>query len=486
MPTPSEALQVALRHHTAGNLAEAEQIYRGILASDPRHADALHLLGVIAHQTGRDDLAAELIAQAIALNPSVAEYHNNLGNALKEMGRPDEAVSYLRQALALKPEYVDAHYNLGNVLNEQDRLEEAIECYRYALSLKPQHAGACVNLGNGFRSLGRISEALDCYRQALRIEPDFVDARWNRACALLLSGNLADGWNEYECRWELERARSRRRNFPQPLWDGSDISGRNMLLHAEQGIGDTLQFVRYAPLVAKRGARVVLECHPALKSLLETVEGVAQVVSAGEPLPEFDLHSPLLSLPRAFRTTLETIPKTVPYVRASRELVRMWKEMPELGGKSLKVGVAWAGGTSDPKRDCGLSMFASLAKLEGVQLYSLQKGEAAKQAANPSEGMALFDLTAGLNDFADTAALISHLDLVISIDTAVAHLAGAMGRPVWTLLRFAPDWRWMLAREDSPWYPTMRLFRQEKPGDWSGVFARVTQELHGVAKKRRA
>lgn len=477
MASVAEALQAALQHHNAGNLAEAERIYRQILAVEPRHADSLHLLGMIAFHAGRPDAARELIKQAIALNAGVPEYHSNLGNVLKESGSLEDAIVSYRRALELRPEFADAHYNLGNAYAKDERLEQAVECYQASLRLRPDYPPALVNFGNALRSLGRIREALHFYDLVPDGAAEFAETRWNRAIALLLSGDFAAGWDAYECRWNLERARPRRRNFSQPEWDGSAIAGRTILLHAEQGFGDTIQFVRYAPLVAARGVRVVLECQPELVTLVAAMKKVKQVVPAGEKLPDFDFHLPLLSAPRIFRTTLENVPAVVPYLRADAALARKWTAKLPRGKKKLKVGLVWAGGTSDPKRDCTLAMLGALGSTKDTIFVSLQKGDAGAQAACPPVGMTLLDLTGALNDFSDTAALISKLDLVISVDTSVAHLAGALGKPVWTLLRFAPDWRWLLGRDDSVWYPTMRLYRQHAPGDWSQAIARLARDF---------
>lgn len=481
-----QSLQIALEHHNAGNLAEAERIYREILSLDPRHADALHLLGVIAFHAGRTDAACDLIQRAIALNPSVPEYHSNLGNVLKEIGSTEDAIASYRCALALRPGFADAQYNLGNAYAKDERLDQALECYQASLQLRPVYPPGWVNIGNALRSLGRIPEALDYYDRVPSTAAEFSETRWNRAIALLLSGDLARGWQEYECRWNLERAKPRRRNFAQPAWDGENISSRTILLHAEQGFGDTLQFIRYAPLVAAGGARVVVECQPELAKLIRGMDGIGSVLSTGEKLPDFDLHLPLLSLPRIFRTTLDTIPASVPYLHLDSARARRWARMLASGRKKrFKVGLAWAGGTSDPKRDCSLAALGPLAAAFNTVFVSLQKGEAAAQAANPPPGMELLDMATELHDFTDTATLISRLDLVISVDTSVAHLAGALGKPVWTLLRFAPDWRWLLGRADSPWYPTMRLFRQSEPGVWRVAIATVARELSILAQQRR-
>jgi tetratricopeptide (TPR) repeat protein len=484
VPSIGEALQVAIAHHQAGNLAEAERLYRQILALDPRHADSLHLLGVIAFHVGRADAGRSLIGEAIGINPQVPEYYNNLGNILKETGADQEALACYRRALELRPGFVDAHFNLGNTHAKEERFDAAIESYRAALQLQAGHAGSWLNLGNTLRSLGRIEEALECYRHVPTSSPFFAEARWNRAIALLLGGELTAGWEDYEGRWDLERAKPRRRDFPQPAWDGSTAKGRRILLHAEQGLGDTIQFIRYAALVKARGLKVLLECPAALQSLLARASGIAQVVASGEALPEFDLHLPLLSLPRVFGTTLESIPAPRAYLSPDPSLARKWKA--KLGGTEPgpRVGLVWAGGTSDRKRDCGLAALAPLAAARRATFYSLQVGEAAGQAARPPPGMHLVDLSPELKNFSDTAALIGQLDLVITTDTAAAHLAAALGKPTWILLRYAPDWRWLLGRDDSPWYPSARLFRQHKAGDWAEPIECAASALRSFRKSR--
>ena len=473
----AEALQSALRHHNSGNLAEAERLYREILKQEPHHAESLHLLGVIAFQAGRADAAQELIQQAIALNPSAPEFHSNLGNVLKAVGSPEEAMACYRRALALRPDFPDAYYNIGNAHLNEERFDEAIACFQESLRLRPNYAPACVNLGNAFRSLGRIAEAIDSYDRVPRDAADFAESRWNRAIAILLSGDLARGWEEYECRWNLERAKSLRRNFKEPVWDGSPIDGRTILIHAEQGYGDTIQFIRYAPLVATQGARVVVECQAHLVTLISKMRGIERVVAAGDPLPAFDFHVPLLSLPRIFGTTLENVPAPTSYLHSDPALAHRWTVRLRGETTRLKVGLVWAGGTSDPKRDCSLAMLGELAGTPDTVFVSLQKGTAAAQAVSPPAGMSLIDANQWLNDFADTAAAISQLDLIVSVDTSVLHLAGALGRPAWGLLRFAPDWRWLLGRTDNPWYPSVRLFRQELPGSWQAPISAIAMEL---------
>ena len=297
---------------------------------------------------------------------------------------------------------------------------------------------------------------------------------------LLFSGNFKEGWKEYEWRFNAFPSIYQNRNFSIPLREGSDVSGLTVLLFSEQGFGDTIQFVRYAPLVAKRGAKVILECQKELVSLLQTVEGIHKVIVHGSELPEFDVYWPLLSSPLFFDTNLENIPQKIPYITPDNLLVEKFHNRVQNDKAKLKIGLSWAGRpthSNDIFRSVSLDLFSPLAQIEDVTLYSLQKGEAAKQMEIKPIGWKIIDYNNEINDFSDTAGLIANLDLVISVDTAVAHLAGAIGKPVWTLIPFAPDWRWMLNREDSPWYPTMRLFRQSSPGDWESVITKVKDEL---------
>ena len=476
--------QRAGQEYQAGRLQEAGMLCEEVLQFQPDHPGAHLLLGNLAQTGGRLDGAEAHYRQVLRTNPDSVEACNNLGVVLQAQGKLEAAVACYQQALILQPTYADVHHNLGNVLQEQGKLEAAVACYQQALILKPTYAEVHNNLGNVLEEQGKLEAAVLCYRQALALKPSYAMAHWNLALALLHAGSFEQGFREYEWRWQAEKflKRNARVVRSQPFWDGSDFRKKTLLLFAEQGYGDTIQFIRYVPLVAKRGGRVIVACQPELVSLLASVSGIAQVLNDKERLADFDIHAPLLSLPLAFATTLDTVPAQIPYIIADRSRVEVWRERLRTNRKTLNVGVAWAGhplfmNDHNRKRSCPFSMFASLAKVRNVNFYSLQKGEAEKVASEPPEGMAFIDMTAFLNDFADTAALINNLDLVISIDTAVAHLAGAMGKPVWTLLPYVPDWRWLSDRDDSPWYPTMRLFRQERPGDWPGVFARVAGEL---------
>jgi tetratricopeptide (TPR) repeat protein len=460
--------------------AEALHSYRKAIHLNPYLTDAYYNMGVLFQETEALDEAAACYQRALHLNPAYPDVLNNLGSVFQEQGQLDEAAACYQKALQLNPAYAEALNNLGNVFQEQGKLDEAAACYQKSLHLNPAYAKALNNLGNVFQEQGKLDEAAACYQKALQLNPDDIEARWNMALAQLLAGNYSEGWRGYESRWKKRDFIHYQRNLPQPLWDGSDITGRSMLLSAEQGFGDAIQFVRYASLIAKRGAAVIVECQKELASLLATVEGVQQVVVRGEPLPEFNIWCPLLSLPLLFDTTLETIPAQIPYMHANQPLAQKWWDRMYHDSAKIKIGLVWSGNPRNKKlrhKSCSPDTFLPLANLENVTLYSLQKDEAAKQAKNTPEGMRLIDYTGELHDFMDTAALIENLDLVVSVDTAVAHLAGAIGKPVWTLLPFVPDWRWMLNREDSPWYPTMTLFRQHAPGDWETVIDAVKEKL---------
>jgi len=518
MTMPPEMIQqafaLAVQHHQAGRMREAEQLYRQILAREPTHADALHRLGLIAYQAGHVDAAVDLIRKAAAANPSHAPAYSNLGNALRDKGQFDEAIVACRQAIVLRPDFAAAHYNLGKalqdrgqvddaigayrqalicnpklaeghlslgyMLNDRGEFDAAVAAYRQALALNPRYAEACCNLGVALQNKKQLNEAMAACRQALAMNANLADAHYNLAQLLLQQGDFVEGWKEYEWRWKLKSFPSLRRDFGQPEWDGSDLKGRTILVYAEQGFGDTMQFIRYVPLLADRGAKVVVGCYPQLRRLLEGTRGVAHWLMGGQAVPAFDVHASLMSLPLLCGTTLESIPAAVPYVHAEPERVAWWQR--ELAGdsKSFKVGLVWSGSAkhkNDRSRSLALADLAPLGQVPGVRFYSLQKGDAAGQAKDPPAGLAVLDRTEELQDFADTAALIANLDLVISVDTSVAHLAGALAKPVWTLLPFVSDWRWLLDRSDTPWYPTMRLFRQGAPGDWSGAIAQLAAAL---------
>ncbi|WP_158903669.1 tetratricopeptide repeat protein [Burkholderia sp. L27(2015)] len=430
--------------------------------------------------------------RAIALKPDFAQALNNRACVLRDLGRPVDALESCDRAIALWPDYADAWSNRGNALGDLGRPEEARTSYQRAIAIAPNLIDAWNNQGLCLIELNRRDEALLSYQQALSLAPDYAETHWNESLCLLQVGRLEEGWRKYEWRWQRNRIKASRRTFEQPLWLGDEaIAGKTILLHAEQGLGDTLQFCRYVALVAKLGARVVLEVPAELLTLLANLEGVAQIVEQGAPLPPFDYHCPLLSLPLAFNTSVSTIPSGTPYLFADADRVQQWRVRIGSGPDSrLKVGLVWAGGNRagvaelrniDARRSIALAQLQPLLDLPSVQYYSLQKGAPAQQLAQlpsePAGGQAVVDYADELTDFADTAALVENLDLIISVDTSTAHLAGAMGKPVWILNRFDTCWRWMLERDDSPWYPSARLFRQPALGDWGNVIDAVRTAL---------
>jgi tetratricopeptide (TPR) repeat protein len=499
-----------------GDQAGALACFRQAVQLSPDSAEAHSNLGCTLKEQGKRDEALICFRHAVRLNPDFAVAQINLGNLLRELGHFAEAVACCRRAVQLEPDLAEAHYNLGLALADQGERDEAATCLRGALRLKPDHAGAYMTLGKvfleqgqlddawasyqhaarlapndpaGLYSLGivlfeqgRYDEALASYQRALQLKPDCPLTHGNRSLAWLLLGRFEEGWPEYEWRWP-GLLLSSRPVFSQPQWDGSPLDGRTILLYTEQGLGDTLHFIRYAPLVKQRGGTVVLACLKALHPLLANGPGIDRLIAPFEALPPFDVHAPLLSLPRIFGTTLATIPANVPYLFADPHLVEQWRrELDTFPG--FKIGIAWQGSPKNPgdrKRSIPLAQFEPLAHVPGIQLFSLQKGLGREQLRPLADRWGMIDLTDRLDEttgaFMDTAAVMKSLDLVITADTAVAHLAGALGVPVWVALPFVPDWRWLLERSDSPWYPTARLFRQTRRGDWEGVFQRIAEAL---------
>ncbi|MGH8629191.1 MAG: tetratricopeptide repeat protein, partial [Burkholderiales bacterium] len=413
------------------------------------------------------------------LDPSQARALNNLGNAYQVLGRPEEAAASFRNAIEADASFAEAHLNLGIALHHAESVHEAAACYRAALKHKPALAEASLNLGYLLEQQGDARGAADSYRAAIAARPDFAEAHFNHALQLLQSGEFARGWEEYEWRLKLPELAPLWPYANRPRWDGSDLHGKTILLYAEQGFGDALQFVRYAPLVAQRGGKVILSCSPKLMALFGSAQGVSAMHNAEDTAPDFDVCCSLLSLPRLHGTALETIPAAVPYLHAPRDATERWRARLA-ADRGLKIGLFWSTESRNrmtPLRSLHLDMLAPLAAVPGTTFYSLQRGAAAAEARRPPQGMNLVDATAELKDFSDDAALIANLDLVISINTSTAHLAGALGRPIWTLVHYPPDWRWLHERDDSPWYPTMRLFRRGRADRWEDVIARVARAL---------
>ncbi len=442
--------------------------------------------GAIFLQTGKPQEALACFQAALDLDPSNAILHLHAGAALHDLGRYADAVVSYRKALGSAPDMGETHNNLGNSLLALGRFAEAADCFSRAAAILTTSPVPLAARATALQALGNISAAEAECRKAILLAPAFAAAHWNLALNLLLQGRYVEGWQEYEWRWRKPDFTSPCRHTNIPLWDGSPLEGRTILLHAEQGFGDAIQFVRYAPLVAERGGTVIIECHPQLVRLFQTVPGVRHVVPFGATLPPFSCQAPLLTLPGIFGTTLKNIPSTYPYLWATTEQRNKWSALMCGYPTGIRVGLVWAGKNfPDPLRSCRLAELAPLASVNNVIFFSLQLGEGGQQVNSPPSGMDLADLTGQIEDFADTAALIEQLDLVITIDTAVAHLAGAIGKPVYLLLPFAPDWRWLLERNDSPWYPVTRIFRQKQPGDWGEVITRVQSALETFSRSNK-
>jgi tetratricopeptide (TPR) repeat protein len=504
-----------IAHQRGKPMVAIERIGRAIALTRSRPVAALHNnIGVAYRSAGQPEQAIAHFAQAVALKPDYAEAHVNLGAGLKDLGRLEDAVRSCRRAVELSPKSPASHYALGAVFQQQGALDAARACYRQTLELKPDYAeahtnlgavltalgardqalahyrkvvairpgypNAHYNLGQSLQQLGRADEALSCYRQAQSLNPDYAEAHWNEALALLTLGDYPAGWQKYEWRWRREDYRPPQ--FVEPRWDGSDLAGRSILLHAEQGFGDTIQFARYAPLVKAKGASaVIVECQPTLVGLLRKLKDVDSVIAREERTGvDFDCHAPMLSLPGLIGTTIDSIPDTTPYLTADPVRSDVWRQ--RLGSEpGLRVGLVWRGSSQnsqDEKRSTPPRLWAPLCSLPCVQCVSLQVDATPGELDSLRAGHGnIADFGAALTDWAETAALVSVLDLVISVDTAVAHLAGALGKPVWVLLAYVAHWCWLSKRSDSPWYKSARLYRQSESRAWGEVLDRVRDEL---------
>lgn len=549
-------LKEALQHHQSGRFSQAEKLYRQILSLEPRHADSLHLLGMIEYQAGHFDAAADLIRnaiaihpngtsyyanlgtvlqaqgkldeakvlyrhalalkphlvevhtnlgnvlqaqgelsesvasyeQALALDPNSAETYNNLGNALQTLGKFEDAAACFERALALRPDYAEVHYNLGNARSSENKLEEAVACYLRALDMKPDYAEAHHNLANVLRAQGKLKEALVQFSKTMEIRPDYAKAGFGQALAQLLDGDFEAGWRNFERRWLTTDHDTPARSYRQPLWTGEKLASGSVLIWGEQGVGDEMMFAGLIPDVLRTGTRCVLDCSPRLQPLFaRSFPGVPVVSGCGPGLhPELDIaaHLPIGSLPGLFRASCSAFAATTsPYLKAdAAERRRLRAGYP--GGKRL-VGLAWY--TNNRKtgreRSIDLPSLAPLLALPGIQWVSLQYGNCAELEEQVAAAHAPILVDPTVDQLADIdrfAAQVAAMDLVITIDNSTAHLAGALGVPVWTMLPFAPDWRWLLECERSPWYPTMRLFRQPAPGDWQSVVYSVRDALADV------
>jgi tetratricopeptide (TPR) repeat protein len=504
-------------NHQRGKPGEAYRLITSALKIHPRSPDALANLALVLHALKRGDEALATIDKALALAPDHLDAINNRGNlllelkrpaeavaafdrllereprhvqgrinrgnALSELGRGEEALAEYNAALALQPGNPSAFYNQGNALRALDREAEAIEAYGAALLAMPSHVSAWINLGLALMALNRADEALAAYGKALELAPDNADANFNEGLARLTAGDYRHGFEKYEWRWKRTGMDARPR-FRQRPWLGEiPVANKTILLHAEQGLGDTIQFARYATTLARAGAKVMIEAQPELKELLSTIEGVRSVVGRGETLPPFDLQCPLASLPLAFKTELSNVPAEIPYLRASEDRIARWRRRLEAIA-APRIAIAWSGREThinDRNRSIALSQLEPLLASPGVHFVSIQRELRPADAGRLAGETRIVHVGGDLADFSDTAAVLALCDLTISVDTSVAHLAAAMGRPTYVLIPFQPDWRWTVDGDRSPWYPQARLFRQPAPGDWKPVLTHVSEEL---AKRR--
>jgi tetratricopeptide (TPR) repeat protein len=465
-----------------GRPAEALAHCERSLACRPDYCEAHVGLGNALEDLGRFESAINEYRYALQLSSTHVGAHTNMANALHALDRSDEAIAHYLQALTINPDAVEAHVNLGNVLHDIGRVDEACLHYQRALALDPGYVEAHINFGALLETMDRPLEAMEQFEQALALTPAHAEAHVAKGLGLLRRGQFASGWQSYEWRWALKDFVQQKVHLSQPRWNGESLSGRRILLYAEQGLGDCLQFFRYIPLVIAAGGVIILEIPPALMRLGEALPGIEKLVVSGQPLPPFDCYCPLMSLPLPCATNYSTIPSEVPYLTVPHQAEQKASSY-KWPAEGLRVGLVWAGNMKhkkDKSRSIPLTTFRSLFHLEGVHLFSLQIGKPLEQLSGATGVIA--DLAPLISDMADTAAYVAQLDLVISVDTSVAHLAGALAKPIWILLAHHADWRWFTGRDHSPWYPTAKLFRQETPGNWNEVVDRVAEELTSLSK----
>jgi len=484
MPSLDNELDTARKAHQAGRFQEARRSYETYLEKAHGDGHALFLYGSLLTTMGETSRAIAVLQECVARWPKVGIAHNALGNAFLKQGNVASAENAYRSSIGCVPLNQEAFCNLGYVFRTQGKLLEAIELYQQALLLNPNFVEALCNLGVALQGLNRLDEALVAFARAKALSPSLPAALFNESLIQLLKGDYAAGWKGHEYRWMTEQKNAYRK-FSVPLWTGIEpLAGKNILIHAEQGFGDTLQFVRYLPLLVERGAIVHMETQAALKSVLAEMKGLASLLEKGSSLPgTLDFHCPIMSLPLAFGTEVHSIPSQFPYLSVPATKQSQWKQRLE-GLPRPRVGFAWFGNRAhknDRNRSLPSDVAAELLRQSPIPLICLQKGLQASDDLALSHSLNLHVLPDEIQDFSDTAAIVQLLDLVISVDTSVVHLAGALGKPVWALIPYAPDWRWMLDRNDSPWYPSALLYRQKRHGDWSGVISELGRDLRTFA-----
>lgn len=473
-------------HVTQGNdffqkdlLDEAEASFRRALVEAPEAADAWHGLGVVAWRRGFFEKALEYLVQAAENAPDSSGIQNSLGEVYRLLGNMPNARDALCRSIELSPSSALAYNNLGMSYLMEDEYLQAFPCFLKATKLDPEFALAFFNLGISLKEQNYVEEAITAYRTAIVLKPDFPEAHLNLAIALLLSGQLLEGFKEYEWRKQVSSPPV----FASPDWDGTLDPSGTLLVYLEQGIGDAIQFIRYIPFIAAEGMRVIVQCPASLENLLQGVEGVSMTYRPDERLPPHSAHISLMSLPSLFQTHLGKVPANVPYINIPFSKSVSWREALSSYRDTICIGLRWAGNpenTLDKGRSIPLELFEALVDIPQVTWVSLQANPLSEAEGVSAEKLGLKDFSDKLVDFTDTAALIDQLDMVISVDTAVLHLAGALGRPVWGLLKFSPHWPWLLERDDTPWYPSMRLFRQDQIGNWEGLMERISALLHQV------
>jgi len=471
------------------NFAKAEAGFERATQLNPTQPDAFNNLGVALREQEKYEAALIAYDNAISMSPKFAEAYNNKGVALLGLERVDEAIAAHQRALELKPDHASAYGNLGNAFQDADRFDDAFDAYQKAIALNPKHAEAYNSMGKVFKLLGRLDEAEAAYERAIELKPDYAEAQWHLSLVHLLKGQLRKGFEGYEWRYKKHRGRKTPPPRPELWWDKKQsLAGKRFLIIEEQGIGDIIQFSRYLPILEEMGAKVTFKVKPALHKLLRTLDCGAEFTTQIPDADEIDFEAPLLSLPHLLDTGLDFVPSSQAYLSADKVLVQKWQKAFNQG--SFRVGICWQGSKTvvDRGRSFPLALFKSLAKVPDVQLVSLHKGEGENQIEAAGFDLCTLgpNFDAGGDAFADTAAVMMNCDLIVTSDTAVAHLGGALGRPTWVALQQVPDWRWMLDREDCPWYPTMRLYRQSERGEWAPVFDRIAHDLSRLISQRRA
>lgn len=476
----SDAIAHGASLRDRGDIQGALRTFKEVVRTFPGCVDGLINLGAILTECGRAHEAVECLRQALSLNATIPEAHNNLGLALRAVGDVDAADAAFYAAIEADPAFGAAYYNLGSGHLQRWDLDGARLHYRRSVELLPLFPAAYNNLGLTHLRAGDVDSAVPMFNRAITFHPEFVDAHWNLAHALLLRGDFSRGWEEYEWRWKKREFESLRARYGMPDWDGSSAGGERLLVFAEQGFGDLLQIARFLPLLGAQGVHVILEVPQSMVRLLSTLRGVGEIVARSDTIPQADACCGIMSIPYHCCATRSILPGTMPYLRASVAQTAMWQSRLPFSEPRLRVGIAWKGSATNPAgsyRSMNVHELNSLLDVPGVEWISLQKEESHPQQQSVFPHRRFHDVSHFLTDFSETAALIMSLDLVISVDTAVAHLAGALGKPVWTLISQPPDWRWLLGTTQSPWYPTMTLYRQSEHGAWAPTIGAVKADL---------